>query len=116
MRNGANRSVLSHRCAVCDFRDNQNKKRRTNMSVQLANTRGHYPAGYPRGGGPGGMPAYDPRTLEKATDALSEDQLQTFKTAVQESMSTSAATDYFARNSCARDWWYARWPLQTVDG
>jgi hypothetical protein len=86
------------------------------MPYQLVNTRGHYPAGYPRGGGPGGSPPYDPRTLEQATDTLTEDQLQTFKSAVSDATGTSAASDYFNRSSCARDWWYARWPLQTVDG
>lgn len=86
------------------------------MPYQLVNTRGHYPVGFPRGGGPGGSPNYDPSTLEQATDKLTEEQLQTFKTAVQEWMNASESSDYFTRGSYARDWWYARWPLQTVDG
>jgi hypothetical protein len=83
------------------------------MPTQLVNTRGHYPAGYPRGGGPGGAPSYDPAAMERATDTP---DLQVFKTAVQEAQSTSVASDYFSRNACARDWWYARWPNQTIDG
>jgi hypothetical protein len=83
------------------------------MPTQLVNTRGHYPAGYPRVAGQWGAPSYDPAAMERATDTP---DLQVFKTAVQEAQSTSVASDYFSRNACARDWWYARWPNQTIDG
>lgn len=84
------------------------------MPTQLVNTQGHYPAGYPRGQGVGaGGSSYDPAALEKATD---RPDLQVFKSAISDAQGTSLASDYFSRNLCARDWWYARWNYQTVDG
>lgn len=78
----------------------------------LPNTRGHYPKGYPRNaGGPAGSSSYDPSALERATDTP---DLQIYKTAINDVQ--GAASNYFWRNTCARDWWYARWPYQTVDG
>lgn len=87
------------------------------MPYQLVNTRGHYPRGFPRGqGAGGGGSSYDPAVLEQATDTLTEDQLQSFKSAIEDAKGTSLANDYFARNLSARDWWYARWANQTIDG
>jgi hypothetical protein len=33
-----------------------------------------------------------------------------------DAQNSSLANDYWSRNLCARDWWYARWPYQTFDG
>ena len=86
------------------------------MATQLVNTGGHYPAGYPRGTGGYGGSSYDPSVLEKATDKVTEEQLQVFKSAVSDATGATLAQDYFSRNLCARDWWYSRWGYQTVDG
>src|SRR5262245_30496710 len=86
------------------------------MPTQLVNTKGHYPMGYPRGTGSGGSSSYDPSLLEKATEEVTPEQLQTFKTAISDATTSTLAQDYFSRNSCARDWWYSRWNYQTVDG
>jgi hypothetical protein len=61
----------------------------------------------------GGSSSYDPAALEKASDTP---DLQTFKTAIADAQGSSLASDYYTRNLCARDWWYARWDYQTVDG
>jgi hypothetical protein len=84
------------------------------MAQQLVNVRGHYPQGYPRGGGSafGGGSSYDPAALEKATETP---DLTTFKTAIFDAQGSSLARDYYTRNLCARDWWYSRWDYQTVD-
>lgn len=88
------------------------------MPYQYPNTRGHVPVGYPRGMGIGGDGAasYDPNILEQATQDLTPEQLQTFKTAIEDAKNTGIANDYFTRNSFARGWWYANWENQTMDG
>jgi hypothetical protein len=83
------------------------------MPTQLVNTSGHYPKGYPKDAGYGDASSYDPAALEKATD---KPDLQVFKTAVTDAQNSTIAQDYWSRNLCARDWWYARWPYQTFDG
>jgi hypothetical protein len=82
----------------------------------LPNVRGHYPAGYPKGGGPASETTYDPNTLEKAAEKLSGDHLLVFKTAISDAQGSTETQDYFARNKYAQDWWYARWNNQTCDG
>jgi hypothetical protein len=76
------------------------------------NTRGHYPAGYPRGSALG-FSSYDPAALEQATD---QPNLEVFKAAVSDAEMSTLVNDYFFRHNCSRDWWYARWTNQTVDG
>jgi len=83
------------------------------MAQQLVNVRGHYPKGYPKYAGPGEGTTYDPAALEKAVEIP---DLDNFKTAILETQGSSFVTDFFARNLCARDWWYARWNYQTFDG
>jgi len=83
------------------------------MPTQLVNVQGHYPAGYPRDSGYGDSYSFDPAILEMATD---KPDLGVFKTAVTDAQNSTIAQDYWSRNMCARDWWYARWPYQTFDG
>src|SRR5262245_10726095 len=84
------------------------------MAQQTVNVKGHYPRGYPRGGGAaGGGSSYDPAVMEKASD---KPNLDTFKTAISDAQGAALVSDYFTRNLCARDWWYSRWDNQTVDG
>ena len=84
------------------------------MPTQLVNVGGHYPAGYPRGQGVGvGGSSYDPFVLERASD---KPDLTTFKAAIFDAQNSTAANDYYSRSLFARDWWYARWQFQTIDG
>lgn len=80
------------------------------------NTRGHYPPGYPRYSSPVTSHSSlavgdDGQRLDQATDSP---DLTIFKAALEEAQSN--ANDYYNRNLTARDWWYARWPGQTIDG
>ena len=63
------------------------------MPYQLVNTRGHYVKGYPRGQGTGqGGNSYDPAVLEQATETLTPEQLQSFKSAIEDAKGTSLAS------------------------
>src|SRR3954468_20185629 len=79
--------------------------------IVTPNTRGHYPAGYPRTSAGGSSAGYDVRELETATD---RPDLAVFRTAMEES--ASDASNYFRRIQDAQSWWGARWPGQTIDG
>jgi hypothetical protein len=81
------------------------------MPTIYPNVRGHYPKGYPKYQGPSGGVSYEPSELEEASD---KPDLEVFKQAVMDTQTD--ASDYFNRNAGARNWWYARWPYQTVDG
>lgn len=74
------------------------------------NTRGHYPKGYPKSAS-GGLSTAQVSELEQATD---RPDLTLMKDAIQSALSDAAG--YLNRCDDARDWWYARWPGQTVDG
>jgi hypothetical protein len=74
------------------------------------NTRGHYPKGYPRSA-TGGGGVSDDQNIEIATD---KPDLQIFKRALDDVQ--GPASDYYRRITLARDWRYARWPGQTIDG
>src|SRR4029450_11444855 len=63
--------------------------------------------------GYGDSSSYDPSDLEQASDVP---DLNVMKNAVQDAPTPPPASDYWSRNLCARDWWYARWPHQTFDG
>lgn len=75
------------------------------------NQSGHRPAGYPVGGG--ALNSFVPEELEQATD---KPDLQAFRSVIENTLGSGLASDYFRRNIYTRDWWYARWPYQTVDG
>jgi hypothetical protein len=79
------------------------------------NLMGHYPAGYPKGArAPIGGAAVDSEVMRSIEAATDQPDLSSIRTAVQQAVNDSAG--YLARCDFARDWWYARWPGQTVDG
>ncbi len=79
------------------------------------NELGHYPAGFPIGAlapiGGGSVDSEVMRNIEAATD---KPDLSMMRTALNQAVTDAAS--YIARCDYARDWWYARWPGQTIDG
>lgn len=82
------------------------------MPYVFPNRKGSYPEGYPRFFGAGiTTSGYDASELEKATD---DPNIELYKAAINDVWGETQS--YFNRCDNARDWWYARWPNQCIDG